>query len=98
MQTIKISFIVYAVFIVSLFLSACADNTQTRTDNVVSVIKQNAFTTSQLAGVANDSAAHWLTPELLLLPNTINQDRYQLWTYDKAGFKSVPISVISMPN
>lgn len=98
MQTIKISFIVYAVFIVSLFLTACADNTQTRTDNVVSVIKQNAFTTSQLAGVANDSAAHWLTPELLLLPNTINQDRYQLWTYDKAGFKSVPISVISMPN
>ena len=103
MKKLKTSLITYATFTVSLLLTACGDKTQTeqqqtRADKVAPVVKQYAYTSSQLASIASNSAAHWLTPELLLLPKTENEFHYQLLASTDNVFDGISLSAKALPD
>jgi len=100
----KISLIAYATLSASLLLAACSENTQTQKQQLTHIdkasfaVKQQAFSATQLASIASNSAAHWLTPELLLLPKTENQFHYQLLVSTENGFDGISLSAMALPD
>ncbi|GAA6171670.1 hypothetical protein NBRC116592_13400 [Colwellia sp. KU-HH00111] len=104
MKKSKISLIAYASVFASFLLAACGDNTQTlqhqftTLDKTSYEVKPQAYTASQLASMTSDSAAHWLAPELLLLPKTDSQHYYQLLAATQNGFDGLLLSAVSLPD
>jgi len=89
----------------SLLISACGETDKTAqaekaTENVVAntaTVEASLFTDADLAKLPNDSSAHWLTTELLLLPKTDNNYQYKLLNKTSTGFDSTELSPASFP-
>lgn len=87
----------YATLAASLLLTACGDNTKKQYSPSV-VAEQNAKTASELVALASDSAAHWLTPKLLVLPKSDKEVIYQLLNTGKVEFDALMLSKITFPD
>jgi pullulanase-type alpha-1,6-glucosidase len=103
MKNIKISLIAYATFSVSLLLTACGNNTQTklestRTTSPSTGIEQNSIITNELVNMASSSSAHWLTPTLLVMPKSDKELIYQLLNTSKPVLDIVMLYDVSFPD
>lgn len=103
MKNIKISLIAYTTFSVSLLLTACGNNTQTKLEStrVASpsiVIEQNSIITDELVNMASSSSAHWLTPTLLVMPKSDKEVTYQLLNASKPVLDIVMLYDVSFPD
>ena len=67
-------FLTYAALAVSLSLTACSEKAESSntSQNVTEQLsaQKNAAIAAEFVNQASDSAAHWLTPELLVLPKS----------------------------
>jgi len=75
----------YATLTASLLLTACGDNASIQ-NSALDVAEQNAKIANEYVSLASVSSAHWLTPELLVLPKSDDKVLYQLLNTSKAGF------------
>jgi len=101
MKKPQTSLIAYATLFASLFLTACGDNAQTQQKltsaaNSSSIITQSSFNVSDLENIASDSSAHWLTPQLLVLPKANSEVEYQLLSKVKSGFNTINLSAVKL--
>lgn len=97
MKNPQISLVAYATFIASLLLTACGD-TVTKQDSPSVVTEQNAKIASEYVSLASDSAAHWLTPELLVLPKLDEEVLYQLLNTSKTDFDNRILFEVAFPD
>lgn len=80
----------------SLLLTACSDSSK-NANSTVEVAEQNAKITSEFVSQASDSSAHWLTPQLILLPKSDHKVLYQLLNTSNAAFDATTLLEITMP-
>lgn len=88
------SFFTYTVLITSLLLTACGDGVKTQQQLVSTESYPSAYFKE---AIAHDSSAHWLTPELLMLPKTDSRVEYQLLSKSKSGFNAIALSTAILP-
>jgi len=86
----------YATLSASILLSACGDNPQKQAA-ASSVVDQNSIIVSELVSQASDSSAHWLTPEIVLLPKSDKEVLYQLINTSKVNFDNRVLSKTIFP-
>ncbi|RHW77757.1 pullulanase-type alpha-1,6-glucosidase [Colwellia sp. RSH04] len=99
------SLLTVAALLAPLCLSSCKDNGQTvdSPDHSATTITSESTglavlsDASTLASQATDSAAHWLTPELLLLPKNEDSVVYQLVKANNAITDAVTLQTTDMP-
>lgn len=97
MKKTQVSFISYAILTTSLLLTGCGDFAKNQ--NSPSVIAElNANITSEYLSFASDSAAHWLTPELLVLPKSNEEILYQLLNTSKENFDNRMLFEVDFPS
>ena len=60
-------------------------------------IKESVFKASDLANLPNDSSAHWLTTDLLVLPKSANKYQYQLLSKKTVGFNVIDLTPTTLP-
>jgi len=101
MKKPQVPLIAYATLFASLLLTACGDDAQTQQQltgaaNSSSIITQSSFTVSDLENIASDSSAHWLTPQLIVLPKTNSKVEYQLLGKTKLGFNTINLSAVEL--
>lgn len=105
MKKLKTSLIACASLSASILLIACTDNTQAQQSSTLHsasakdkrVSKQSELSLDNLANVASDSSAHWLSPELLVLATNDSTLEYQLVSKDKVEFNSIALTAIALP-
>ncbi|MCW8832503.1 MAG: DUF3372 domain-containing protein, partial [Colwellia sp.] len=97
MKKNQASLIAFATFSASLLLTACGDDTKKQNSPSV-VVEQNAKLVSEYVSLASDSAAHWLTPELLVLPKSDEKVLYQLVNTSKTAFDNRILTEIALPD
>jgi len=97
MKKPQVSLIAYATLIASLLLTACGD-TVTKQDSPSVVTEQNAKIASEYVSLASDSAAHWLTPELLVLPKLDEEVLYQLLNTSKTDLDNRILFEVAFPD
>jgi len=88
----------------SLLISACGEKDKTIQSEVkaekavnTTIVETSLFTEADLTELASDASAHWLTAELLLLPKTAENYQYKLLSKKTAGFDSVDLSLVDLP-
>ena len=102
MKNPQASLIAYATLFASMFLTACGDNAQTQqqltsaANSSSSIINQSSFTVGDLENIASDSSAHWLTPQLLVLPKANSKVEYQLLSKAKSGFNTINLLAVEL--
>jgi len=100
MKNNNVPVIFYAALSVSLsasiLLTGCGDNAQKQAGSPT-VAEKNTLIASKLVDQATDSSAHWLTPELLLLPKTNKELLYQLLNTGEDKFDAVTLLAADFP-
>lgn len=91
------SFFIYVTFTASLLLTACGGDLKKQNSPSL-VAKQNSTITSELVSLASDSSAHWLTPELLVLPKSNKDVLYQLLNTSTTNFDALVLSKVAFPD
>lgn len=97
MKNLKTSLITYATFTTALFLTACGDNTKQQDSSLV-VAEQQTKVANEYVSLASDSAAHWLTPELLVLPKSGQEVIYQLINASKSDLDAITLIDVALPD
>ena len=97
----SISLLTYAALSASLSLTACGDNDKA-IETSQSVAEQltadkNSAIAANFVSQASDSAAHWLTPQLLVLPKSNDKLLYQLLNTNKAAFNGITLLAVDLP-
>lgn len=91
---------IYTLIFVSTLLVACGDNNQKQASPLVNAVADTK-SINKLLSLTHDSAAHWLTPNLLVLPkvdsNLGNKLTYQLSKITDASLESIPLSATVVP-
>ncbi len=77
-------------------LVACGDNNQAEQSSLSSQ-QANAAMVSDYVKQASDSAAHWLTPELLVLPKSQTKLLYQLVNANSDAFDAITLMATDLP-
>lgn len=92
----KVSLFISAILSSTLLLSACGSDTQQQaaanTNNVLSLVNTN-----ELTRLATHSAAHWLAPDLLVLPKSSTTLTYQLVSHLNSDIEKDTLSETMMP-
>lgn len=97
---------IYIALSTSLLVSACGETSkpiklsqsgQQGVNVEDKAIKNSDFKAHDLANLPNDTSAHWLTAELLVLPKSLNKYQYQLLSKKLNGFNSTDLSPVSFP-
>ncbi|WP_019026378.1 pullulanase-type alpha-1,6-glucosidase [Colwellia piezophila] len=96
MKKSSVSLLTYATLAVSLSLTACGENAQ-KLDSPSVVAEKNAAIASEFAKQASDSSAHWLTPELLVLPKSTEEVLYQFLNTGKEEFNAITLLAVDFP-
>jgi pullulanase-type alpha-1,6-glucosidase len=97
MKKSQVSLISSAILSTSLFLTACGDTAKKQ--GLPSVTEeQNAKIVSEYVSLASDSAAHWLTPELLVLPKSDEEVLYQLLNTSKTDIDNRILFEVALPD
>lgn len=96
MKMRQASFITSVSISAAILLAACGDTSQ-QSNAVSTRIDQNSIITSELVSKASDSSAHWLTPELLVMPKSNQKVLYQLVNTSKTGFDTLTLSKVTFP-
>ena len=98
--------LVYIVLLYSIFLSACGDSSQSKKQinvdnssvlNTSKVVEQSLLRVSDIENATSDSSAHWLTPELIVLPKKNNEFQYKLFNKTNTGFDFTHMSIVALP-
>ena len=90
------SFFTYATLIASFYLTACSDGVQTLT-SAQQVAEKNAAIANEFVKQGSDSSAHWLTPELLVLPKSSEEVLYQFLNTGKEEFNAITLLAVDFP-
>lgn len=103
MKKSTISLMVATTLSASFLLSGCDEKTQDQAKisvakSEINLEKHQEVTESQLAKVASDSAAHWLTPQLLVLPKINKPAQHYLLITTQAGIESVALAANELPD
>lgn len=88
-------FFTYATLSASILLTACVDNKPQLTQQIS--LDDNLVTLSQLTSQASTSSAHWLTPELIVLPKSEQAASYQLINASNSAIDAITIKAIDFP-
>jgi pullulanase-type alpha-1,6-glucosidase len=80
----------------SLLLTGCSDNIQKQTVPLT-VAEKNSQIASELVNQATDSSAHWLTPNLLVMPKSNQEVVYQFINTQKGNFDAIMLSKTTFP-
>jgi len=88
---------IYIALSAAMLLSACGDDSKSKKSiveaaNTALAVKSSLYTESGLVNLPSDSSAHWLTPELLVLPKNEGFSQYQLLSKTTSGFIEVALS------
>ncbi len=94
-------FLTYAALAVSLSLTACSEKAESSntSQNVTEQLsaQKNAAIAAEFVNQASDSAAHWLTPELLVLPKSNDKVMYQFLNTSKQAFNAITLLAVDFP-
>ena len=90
------SFFTYVTLSASLCLTACGDGAKQLSSAQVTAEK-NAAIASEYVNQASDSSVHWLTPELLVLPQSSDEVLYQLLNTGKEEFNAITLLPVDFP-
>jgi pullulanase-type alpha-1,6-glucosidase len=96
MKKLPLSFFLYSTFSASLLLSGCDDSIEKLVSSSTKADLSSGLA-SEYVNQATDSAAHWLTPELLVLPKSEKELRYQLLNTSKVDFESRTLLKVDFP-
>ena len=79
-----------------LLLTACGDNDSKQKPSL-SAIEKNSMIASEFASLAQDSSAHWLTPEILVMPRSTQRVIYQLLNTGKEALEGQMLLPVDFP-
>lgn len=96
MKKPSISLLTYATLAASLSLTACGEKAQ-KLDSPSVVAEKNAAIANEFVNQASDSSAHWLTPELLVLPKDNKELLYQFLNTGKEEFNAITLLTTDLP-
>lgn len=91
MKKPSILFFTYAITAVAIFITACADK------HLKLNTSKKTLTTSDFANQATDSSAHWVMPELLLLPKSTDKFFYQLVNTSQTAYDAITLIEVTFP-
>jgi len=80
----------------SLYLTACDDGVP-KNDSLQVVADKGGLIASEFVNQASDSSAHWLTPQILVLPKISKALLNQLHNISTKGIKAVTLLPVSLP-
>ncbi|MCJ8318371.1 MAG: pullulanase-type alpha-1,6-glucosidase [Colwellia sp.] len=79
------------LFATSLLFS-CDNGVQHKTQADAAMLDKGQFSLEQLANLPSDSSAHWLSPQLILLPSSVKQFNYALVSIKQNEVKQIALT------